>query len=119
MPCSRQSALTGAPASACFNIASIWLSLYLDFFMQNLLHIVYEKILLMNSVIIRGDYPAIVDTRGRLGDWEGDTVIGKRHQGALVTLVERKSLYTVMQAVAHKTANAVHCAVTELLTPFA
>src|SRR5690554_4150513 len=58
MPCSRQSALTGAPASACFNIASIWLSLYLDFFMQNLLHIVYEKILLMNSVIIRGDYPA-------------------------------------------------------------
>src|SRR5690554_4541502 len=57
MPCSRQSALTGAPASACFNIASIWLSLYLDFFMQNLLHIVYEKILLMNSVIIRGDYP--------------------------------------------------------------
>lgn len=63
--------------------------------------------------------PAIVDARGRLGDWEGDTVIGKRHQGALVTLVERKSLYTVMQAVVHKTAGAVRNAVTEVLTPFA
>ena len=62
--------------------------------------------------------PAIVATRGRLGDWEGDTAIGKRHQGALVTLVERKSLYTVMQAVIHRTADAVREAVTEMLTPF-
>ncbi len=62
--------------------------------------------------------PAIVATRGRLGDWEGDTVIGKRHQGALVTLVERKSLYTVMQAVIHRTADVVREAVTEMLTPF-
>jgi len=61
--------------------------------------------------------PAVVNARSRLGDWEGDTVIGKDHQGALVTLVERKSLYTVMQGVAHKTADAVHNAVTELLTP--
>jgi len=37
--------------------------------------------------------PVIVDSRRRLGDWEGDTVIGKGHRGALVTLVERKSLY--------------------------
>jgi hypothetical protein len=36
--------------------------------------------------------PAIVDSRRRFGDWEGDTVIGKGHRGALVTLVERKSL---------------------------
>lgn len=61
--------------------------------------------------------PAVVNARSRLGDWEGDTVIGKDHQGALVTLVERKSLYTVMRGVAHKTADAVHNAVTELLTP--
>ena len=39
------------------------------------------------------DRPEIVDRRSRIGDWEGDTVIGKRHQGALVTLVERKSRY--------------------------
>src|SRR5690554_5519652 len=59
MPCSRQRASTGVPASDCFNIANIWLSLYLDFFMQNLLHTVYEKILLMNSVNFRGDYRPI------------------------------------------------------------
>ena len=28
--------------------------------------------------------PEIVDQKSRIGDWEGDTVIGKNHQGALV-----------------------------------
>jgi len=42
--------------------------------------------------------PAIVAARRRLGDWEGDTVISKGHQGALVTLVERKSLFTVIRS---------------------
>jgi len=37
-------------------MAMIWLSEYLDFFMQNLLRIDYEKILLLTSVIYRGDY---------------------------------------------------------------
>lgn len=40
--------------------------------------------------------PAIVDTRRRLGDWEGDTIIGKGRKSALLTLVERKSLYTLI-----------------------
>ena len=63
--------------------------------------------------------PAVVDTRQRYGDWEGDTVIGKQHQGAFVTLAERKSLYTVMpRRVIHRTAEAVRDAVTELLAPF-
>jgi IS30 family transposase len=35
--------------------------------------------------------PAIVQTRGRFGDWEGDTIVGKRRHSGLVTLVERKS----------------------------
>jgi len=41
--------------------------------------------------------PAIVDARTRFGDWELDTVIGKNHQQALVTLVERKSRLTLIQ----------------------
>ena len=61
--------------------------------------------------------PAIVDTRRRLGDWEGDTVIGKGHRGALVTLVERKSLYTVIAAVCRNTAKAVRGAIVAGLTP--
>jgi len=69
-----------------------------------------------NQVSIE-DRPAIVDTKRRFGDWEGDTVIGKGHRGALVTLVERKSLYTVIRAVLRKTAEAVRNAVTEGLMP--
>jgi IS30 family transposase len=34
--------------------------------------------------------PAIVDERTRMGDWEVDTIIGKRHRQAIVTLTERK-----------------------------
>jgi len=62
--------------------------------------------------------PAIVDSKRRFGDWEGDTVIGKGHRGALVTLVERKSLYTVIRSVLHKTAKAVRSAVVDGLTPY-
>jgi IS30 family transposase len=61
--------------------------------------------------------PAIVDARRRFGDWEGDTVIGRGHRGALVTLVERKSLYTVIRAVPRKTAEAVRNAVMRGLAP--
>ena len=31
--------------------------------------------------------PKIVDDKSRIGDWEGDTIIGKGHKGALVTLL--------------------------------
>jgi IS30 family transposase len=62
--------------------------------------------------------PAIVSTRRRFGDWEGDTVIGKGHRGALVTLVERKSLYTVIRSVIHKSAQAVRHTVVDGLAPY-
>lgn len=35
----------------------------------------------------------VIDRRERIGDFEGDTIIGKHHKGALLTLVDRKSLY--------------------------
>merc|ERR1712000_242334 len=40
--------------------------------------------------------PSIVDCRTRIGDWEGDTVMGKGRKGALLTMVERKTLYTII-----------------------
>ena len=61
--------------------------------------------------------PAIVDTRTRLGDWEGDTVIGKAHKGALVTLVERKSRYTLARALRSKHSTGVTQAIVDLLRP--
>ncbi|VAW76121.1 Mobile element protein [hydrothermal vent metagenome] len=62
--------------------------------------------------------PAIVDTRSRFGDWELDTVIGKNHKQALVTIVERKSRLSVSMKVIRKTSMCVTHAIIELLTPF-
>lgn len=40
--------------------------------------------------------PDVINCRRRYGDWEGDTIVGKRRRSALVTLVERKSGYLRM-----------------------
>ena len=61
--------------------------------------------------------PAIVEKRCRIGDWEGDTIIGKNHKQAIVSLVERKSGFTLMRKVKRKTAAAVSRAVISLLAP--
>ena len=61
--------------------------------------------------------PEIVDQKIRIGDWEGDTVIGKNHQGALVTLTERKSRYLLAAQVPGKHASGVTTAITRLLYP--
>ncbi len=51
--------------------------------------------------------PAIVDRKSRLGDWEGDTIIGKGRKGALLTMVDRKSLYVVVGRLTSKNAIAL------------
>jgi IS30 family transposase len=78
---------------------------------------VYDRRGCIPNQVSIDERPAIVDARQRFGDWEGDTVIGKGHRGALVTLVERKSLYTVICSVIHKTAAAVRDAVVDGLSP--
>ncbi len=59
--------------------------------------------------------PAIVDNRQRLGDWEMDTIIGKGHRHAIVSLTERKSRLALLKKVERKTTQAVANAVIELL----
>lgn len=70
-----------------------------------------------NQVSIE-ERPEIVDKRARLGDWEADTIIGAGKQGAIVTLVERKSRFTLLQQVTRRTAAAVEDAILELLRPY-
>lgn len=62
--------------------------------------------------------PAVVDLRSRVGDWEADTVIGKQGHSVLVTLVERKTRFTVAIKAANKTARAVTNAICENLKPY-
>ena len=59
----------------------------------------------------------IVEQKSRIGDWEGDTVIGKNHRGVLVTSAERKSRYILVAQVPGKHASGVTAAVTQLLRP--
>ena len=62
--------------------------------------------------------PEIVEEGSRTGDWEADTMIGKGHQGALVTLDERKSKLRLAWPVDRKTAEAVTEAIVTLLDGF-
>jgi IS30 family transposase len=55
--------------------------------------------------------PAIVEQRARVGDWEGDTVIGKQESQAIVTLVERKTRFLVARKVSRRTADQVRDAI--------
>jgi len=62
--------------------------------------------------------PKIVDKKTRIGDWEIDTVIGKNHKGALVTIVDRVSKVTVIEKVATKHADGVTAATIKGLLPY-
>ena len=64
------------------------------------------------------DRPSVVDDKSRVGDWEIDTVIGKGHSGALVTIVERRTKFTVSKQVDSKSAVAVTQATIALLKPY-
>ena len=54
--------------------------------------------------------PTVVDAKERLGDWEGDTIIGRNHQQAIVSLVARQSQFVRLAPVERNTAAAVAAA---------
>lgn len=49
--------------------------------------------------------PRLWIEKSRLGDWEGDTLIGKGRKSALLSLIERKSLYTILVKLEGKNAS--------------
>ena len=54
------------------------------------------------------DRPRIIERRGRLGDFEGDLVLGAPGTGGVLTLVCRKSRFVRFKKVRNKTAHHVH-----------
>ena len=61
--------------------------------------------------------PKIVDRKARRGDWEADTIIGRNHQAAIVSLVDRKSKLVRGAFVARNTAKLVGRVITTQLQP--
>lgn len=53
------------------------------------------------------DRPEVIEERLRLGDFEGDTVLGPPGTGGLATLVDRKSRYTMVVKIQSKHADYV------------
>jgi len=69
-----------------------------------------------NRVLI-DQRPEAVEQKARLGDWEADTIIGRNHQAAIVSLVERKSKLTRLAKIVRNTAELVTQAVSTQLQP--
>ena len=64
------------------------------------------------------DRPEVVDLKSRIGDWAGDTVIGKGRKNAFVTMSERKTLYTVVQRIESKHAKITADALIVSIAPY-
>lgn len=61
---------------------------------------------IQNRVSIK-ERPAKVENRKELGHWEGDTIIGKNHKRAMITLVERKTGFSIIEKVESKNSELV------------
>jgi len=62
--------------------------------------------------------PSVVDERIRIGDFEADTIIGKGRKGAIVTIVDRASMYTRISIPVSKKSHIVANEMVRLLAPF-
>jgi len=61
--------------------------------------------------------PSMVSDKQRIGDFEIDLIIGKHHKQALVTVVDRKSKFTLIKKISHKKSSLVETALIEMLLP--
>jgi len=66
-----------------------------------------RRVLIRNRVSIR-QRPPIVEERSRVGDWEGDTIVGKGHHGYVATFVDRRSGYLVASRMRDKRARSLN-----------
>ena len=61
--------------------------------------------------------PAIVDEKKRFGDFEADTIIGKNHKGAILTINDRSSSLVIIRKLEGKEADGLAENLIEALTP--
>ena len=61
--------------------------------------------------------PEVIERRERVGDWEGDTIVGARRSGAMVSLVERRTGYVVLAKVQQLLSTTVERTIRRRLRP--
>lgn len=77
------------------------------------------KMIAIRDRVSIDDRPAIINDRGRLGDWEIDTIVGPENKGAILTLVERQTGFLFMKKLPQgKLATGLAKAVIEILMPY-
>lgn len=62
--------------------------------------------------------PIEVEKKERFGDLEVDTIVGKNHKGAIISIVDRHTKYTWLRIVDRATANNVTQEIIKTLEPF-
>jgi len=70
--------------------------------------------LIPNRVDIK-ERPKIVESKTQIGDFQGDTIIGANHKGAIVSIVDRGSKFTLLKKVPRKQTELVIQAITDKL----
>lgn len=63
------------------------------------------------------DRPKIVDAKKRIGDFEGDTIIGAQHSGAILTVVDRVSKISFFNLLKSTKADETAAAIIARLSP--
>ncbi len=66
-----------------------------------------RRVTIRNRVSI-SQRPAVVEERSRVGDWEGDTIVGQGHRGYVATFVDRHSGYLVAMRMRDKRATSLN-----------
>jgi IS30 family transposase len=77
------------------------------------------KLIVIKDKVSIENRPAIINDKGRFGDWEIDTIIGAENQGAIVTIVERQTGFLFMKKLPQgKLSIGLAKAVIDMLMPY-
>ncbi len=62
--------------------------------------------------------PEIANNKSRVGDWEMDLIVGRNNKGAVLTLVERKTSFSLLATTDGKKASSIKKQAVNILAPY-
>lgn len=66
---------------------------------NTIIRVVQNQVVAITNRIDISKRPRVVEKKRRIGDWEGDTIIGKAHRGAIAGLVDKKVKVMLLKLV--------------------